>query len=85
MAQRTRREFLISSAKGVALASIPAIFKLNPTAAWASPIVAGDTMSNYFNHFGVNEDIIRELAHLVRHERRIGGHDQFRAVLEISL
>lgn len=61
MAHRTRREFLITSAKGVALASIPAVFNLNPVAALASPVDQGDTLSNYYNHFGIDEEIIRRI------------------------
>jgi TldD protein len=61
MSSITRRRFLIQSAKGVAFASIPMVFKFDPTAAFAAP--AGETMNmhDYFEHFGVTEEVVREV------------------------
>ena len=58
MANHTRREFLIATAKGMALATIPMVFKFDPEAAFASPVTGQDTMSQYLAHFGVDQSLI---------------------------
>lgn len=58
MSLRTRREFLLTSAKGLALASIPLVFRVDPTLAFESPADTGGTMSSYMKHFQVDQDII---------------------------
>ena len=57
----TRREFLETGAKGVALATIPVFFRLDPMAALAGPNGAGATAANYYEHFGVSEEILRKV------------------------
>ncbi|MEZ5359496.1 MAG: metallopeptidase TldD-related protein [Candidatus Zixiibacteriota bacterium] len=57
----TRRKFLETSAKGVALASIPFVFQFDPLAAFAAPNGEGMDLNAYFEHFGVNEGIIKEV------------------------
>ncbi len=56
----TRREFVITGAKGMALAAIPIVFKANPLAALAPTLEKGK-MSDYFEHFGVDDAIIRQV------------------------
>jgi TldD protein len=60
MADWTRRRFLDTTAKTVALASIPAIFQLDPAKAFASPLSGGGKASDYMKHFLVDEDLIRK-------------------------
>lgn len=59
MTDRSRREFLVNSAKGMALLSVPALFQFNPMAALATPFESGGGVSSYFDHFSVDETIIR--------------------------
>lgn len=61
MSKITRRKFLEASAKGAALVCIPAIFQFDPMAALAAPAAEGMTLAEYYDHFGVNETIIREV------------------------
>lgn len=61
MAKITRRKFLQTSAKGVALASIPFVFQFDPLAAFAAPNGEGMDLNAYFEHFGVDENVIREV------------------------
>ena len=61
MKKVSRREFVKTSAKGVALAAIPAIFKLNPLAAYATPAKERATLNDYYAHFGVDEGLIRQV------------------------
>ena len=58
MPRLTRRGFVKTGAMGLALASIPAIFKANPLAALA-PAMGGP--KSYYDHFGVGEEILREI------------------------
>jgi TldD protein len=55
-----RREFLKLGAQGVALASIPFIFKSKPLLAFSAP-AGGGKLSDYYDHFGVDEKLIREV------------------------
>ncbi len=57
----TRRKFLQTSAKGVALASIPFVFQFDPMAAFAAPDGEGMDLSAYYKHFGVDADVIKEV------------------------
>jgi TldD protein len=59
MAEMTRRQFVALSAQGVALATIPAIFGVNPARAF-SPGLEASELDDYMKHFLVNEDIIRK-------------------------
>jgi len=60
MGSSTRREFLVTSAKGLALASIPFIFKIDPARAiTAKP--GADTLAAYLDHFQVTEATIKEV------------------------
>jgi TldD protein len=61
MSRSTRREFLVTSAKGLALASIPLMFKVDPAMAFESPADTGGTMSSYMNHFKVNPELIAKV------------------------
>ncbi|MEA1980605.1 MAG: metallopeptidase TldD-related protein [candidate division Zixibacteria bacterium] len=56
----SRREFVKTTAKGVAIASIPFFFKANPLMALTTP--GGDgSLQSYMDHFGVSETMIREI------------------------
>ena len=56
----TRRKFLEIGAKGAVLASIPAIFKSNPAAAFITPQL-DSKIGSYYEHFGVDETIIHDV------------------------
>ena len=60
MTKIKRREFLKIGAQGVAFASIPFIFRANPLLAFSSPGESGK-LSDYYQHFGVDESAIREV------------------------
>jgi len=56
----TRRKFIKAGAAGIALASIPGIFRANPLMAFSAP--AGEKkLADYLEHFGVDESIIRDV------------------------
>jgi TldD protein len=57
----TRRSFLKTSARGLAIAAVPVIFKANPLAALSSPLLNPDNPSEYYEHFGVSEEILRKV------------------------
>ncbi|MEW5925725.1 MAG: TldD/PmbA family protein [Candidatus Zixiibacteriota bacterium] len=57
----TRREFIKTGAKGLALVSIPFIFRTNPLAALAAVSPENASLSDYYNHFGVDEATIRKV------------------------
>lgn len=57
----TRRRFVTLGAQGMALAAIPGFLRFNPTAAFAQPTGDGSTLSNYYTHFGVDEQVIRKV------------------------
>ncbi|HOP06714.1 MAG TPA: metallopeptidase TldD-related protein [candidate division Zixibacteria bacterium] len=59
MANQTRRDFLVTSAKGIALASIPFFLRIDPARAFGIP--DADRLSGYLDHFGVTEATIREI------------------------
>jgi len=61
MAEITRRKFIKTGAAGIALATIPIYFKVNPISAFAGPTGAQGKLSNYYSHFGVDESIIRQV------------------------
>ena len=56
----TRRDFVKTTAKGMAIASIPFFFKVNPLAALTTPGNDG-SLQSYMDHFGVSETTIREI------------------------
>jgi TldD protein len=58
MAEMTRRKFVALSAQGVALATIPAIFKFNPAMAFSPGMGTGSELEEYMKHFGVNQELI---------------------------
>ncbi len=60
MAPMSRRKFVKNTAKGMALASLPFFFKVNPLAAFTTPANTG-SLNDYMDHFGVNETMIREI------------------------
>nr|MBN2277975.1 TldD/PmbA family protein [candidate division Zixibacteria bacterium] len=57
----TRRKFIETGAKGIALASIPLVFRANPLAAFTGPDEVTGGLSDYYGHFGVDEAIIRKV------------------------
>lgn len=61
MAKMTRRDFVKASAKGVALASIPFVFRLDPLQALAGPVPDSRNLNDYYTHFGVDEATIRQV------------------------
>ena len=61
MSSMTRRSFLKTSARGLAIAAVPVIFKANPLAALSSPLLNPDNPSEYYEHFGVSEEILRKV------------------------
>jgi len=56
----TRRDFLKTGAKGAALVAIPAIFRIDPLAAFATPS-PNRNLGDYMTHFGVDENLIRRV------------------------
>lgn len=58
----SRRDFAKLSAKGLALMSVPFIFKADPLAALVGvPTAGGGQLSDFYTHFGVDDQIIREV------------------------
>ncbi len=60
MAAMTRRKFVTMSARGIALASIPAIFKFNPVLALSPDLDDASELDDFLRHFSMSEDIIRK-------------------------
>lgn len=60
MAQMSRRHFVAMSAQGVALATIPAIFKFNPAMALSPGLGGGNELEDYLKHFGVDQDLLHK-------------------------
>ncbi len=60
MAAMTRRKFVKVGASGLALATIPAVFKFNPALAF-SPGLEGRELDDYMRHFGVSTDVIEKI------------------------
>jgi TldD protein len=60
MSRMTRRKFIKTGAAGLALASVPGIFRANPLMAFTGP-AEGMNLNDYMEHFGVNEKIIRDV------------------------
>jgi TldD protein len=61
MAGITRRKFIRLGAQGVALASIPVIFKANPLAAFSRKPGEDGMLADYYDHFGVDDVDIRKV------------------------
>ena len=61
MGKINRREFVKKSAQGVALATIPMFFNINPMAAFAAPDEGENKLSNYMKHFGVDETMVQKV------------------------
>ncbi len=61
MSEMSRRKFLKTGSKGIALATIPIIFKANPLAALMAPGGGINGLKDYYEHFGVNESIISQV------------------------
>ncbi len=57
MAAMTRREFLVNGVKVVALASVPALLRVDPAAVFASTSATGE-LADYYTLFAVDEEII---------------------------
>jgi len=60
MAEMTRRKFVALTAQGVALAAIPAVFRVNPAMALSPGLEEGTELEDYLKHFGVDEDLLRK-------------------------
>ncbi len=61
MSHLTRRGFVKTGAMGLALASIPGIFRGDPAAALAPSLIGKGSLKSYFDHFGVSEELLREI------------------------
>jgi TldD protein len=61
MPKLTRRKFLEMGAKGVAIATIPIIFRSSPIRAFLTPQEGKGKIADYYRHFGVDEKTIREI------------------------
>ncbi len=60
MANISRRNFVSWGAKGLALATIPAIFKFNPAMAFSPGLTNDSVLEEYLKHFSVSKDLIRK-------------------------
>lgn len=61
MGRITRRDFVKMGARGLALASVPIVFKANPLSAFSGPPAGETRLNDFYNHFGIDEDIIRRV------------------------
>lgn len=61
MKDMTRRTFVKWGAQGIALATIPAIFRGNPALAISPGLGEGSELDEYMNHFGVSREMIRNV------------------------
>lgn len=57
----TRRKFIRMGAQGVALAAVPVVFKADPLKAFSQALTEGGKLNDYYEHFGVDETIIRDV------------------------
>ncbi|UCD95645.1 MAG: TldD/PmbA family protein [Candidatus Zixiibacteriota bacterium] len=57
----TRRDFVKMGAMGLAAASVPGIFRGNPLMAFASPPPGEANLKDYYEYFGIDENIIRRV------------------------
>lgn len=64
MREITRRKLVKVGAQGIAVATIPAIFKVNPALAISPGLGAGSELDEYMNHFGVSREMIRKIMSL---------------------
>jgi len=60
MAAMTRRKFVKIGASGLALATIPAIFKFDPALALTPALNGNSELDDYLNHFGVTREQIQK-------------------------
>ncbi len=60
MAHISRRKFVSWGAKGMALATIPAIFKFNPAMAFSPGLTGDSVLEEYLKHFSVSQELIRK-------------------------
>jgi TldD protein len=61
MKRLTRRDFMKRGCSGLALASIPFVFKANPLEAFANAPVEALPLNEYYRMFGVDEALIRRI------------------------
>ncbi len=61
MLRMSRRDFLKTGAQGLAVASLPLVFRVNPVKAFMIPAGGQGTLGDYYSHFGVDEQLIREI------------------------
>jgi TldD protein len=57
----SRRKFVKLGAKGVLLAAVPAALQFDPTRAFAGPAEGDAVLTDYYQHFGVDETVIRRV------------------------
>ncbi len=60
MKQMSRRRFITLGAQGVALAAVPAIFRVNPALALTPGLDEASELDDYLRHFEVDTDLIRK-------------------------
>ena len=61
MSKISRRKFVTLGAQGIALATLPAIFKFNPVMAFAQDLDKSSVLDEYLKHFGVNEEVLHKI------------------------
>jgi TldD protein len=61
MKKLSRRDFMKKGCTGLAMASLPFIFKVNPLQAFPGTLAANRALNDYFNMFGVEEAQIRKI------------------------
>lgn len=61
MAEISRRKFMTWGAQGLALATIPAIFKFNPAMALTPDLSESSELNDYLKHFGVDQDVLSKI------------------------
>lgn len=61
MSEISRRKFIKTGATGLAVATIPFIFNFNPLKAFAAPPKKSRNIADYYEHFGIDESVIREV------------------------
>ena len=61
MSRMTRRRFVEMGGQGVILATVPNVFRFDPSAALERPVIMNGNLNDYYAHFGVDETILKEV------------------------
>jgi TldD protein len=61
MKQMSRRRFITLGAQGVALAAVPAIFRVNPALALSPGLDEASELEDYLHHFEVDAELIQKI------------------------